>query len=409
MGKVLTDNVLSAIDKLNDIGNELKDYIKEREEVIEIIKLALVSKRNLFFLGETGQAKSFVVKEFNKRIKGSNYMDVLMNKMMDKDELYGRLDIPELVKGNQKVIIDGKLPDSDVVFLDEIFKSNEVVLNTLLKSLNFEDINLEGKVLPSRHLSIFAASNEMPNFKKEEDKILYPLHNRLHLKMITKYIEHKDNFKDAMKAKRLKNNKQINTYIDLEEIKMLNDKVWDIEVPVEIDEIIWDISKEIERKLSRPVSDRKLLESSILLQANALLNKRDKVELVDIKVLEHYLWEFPEEIPVIKEIVKRYSENPIKDKLQGLKALAIEQLQDAYSVFESGDQKAINKTFTKTEKEFFSLHTAIEDLSKDVNTENDTVFVNDILQQFENMYKEFNKKFGYTYTSINEMKARQGF
>jgi hypothetical protein len=35
--------------------------------------------------------------------------------------------------------------------------------------------------------------------------------------------------------------------------------------------------------------------------------------------------------------------------------------------------------------------------------------VEEMLQQFEDMYKQLNEKFGYTYTSIKEMKARQGF
>jgi MoxR-like ATPase len=409
MSKVLDKKVVGAIDKLDAIGTELQGFIKEREEVINMIKLALVAKRNLFFLGETGQAKSFVVKEFNKRIKGSNYMELLMNKMMDKDEIYGRLDIPELVKGNQKVITEGKLPDSDVVFLDEIFKSNEVVLNTLLKSLNYEDINLEGKVLPSRHLAIFSASNELPNFKKEEDKILYPLFNRLHLKMITKYIEQKDNFKEAIKAKRARKSQQIQATIDLDKIKILNEKAWEVEVPEEIDDLLWEISKEIERKLSRPVSDRKLLESSNILQAHALLDKRDVVDVNDIKVLEYYLWEFPEEIPTIKEIIKRYCENPLKDKVMALKAIVVEQLQDAYKIAENGEDKAKNKAFTKAEKEFFQIHTGLEALKQEANTVDDTKMVEEMLQQFEDMYKQLNEKFGYTYTSIKEMKARQGF
>jgi MoxR-like ATPase len=409
MSKVLTNEVINAIGKLDAIGDELKGYIFEREEVIGLIKLALITKRNLFFLGETGQAKTYAVKEFVKRITGANYMELLMNKMMDKDEIYGRLDIPELVKGNQKVITDGKLPDADIAFLDEIFKSNEIVLNTLLKSLNFEDINLEGNIVPSRHLAIFSASNELPNFKKEEDKILYPLYNRLHLKVITKYIEQKDNFKKAIQMKRARAAQKIQHTISLDEIKMLNEKVWEVEVPEEIDELVWEISKEIERKLSRPVSDRKLIETSVILQGYALLQKRDKVEPTDIKILEYYFWEFADEIPVIKEIIKRYCENPLKDKAMALKALAVEQLQDAYKVAESGDDKAKNRAFTKAEKEFFQIHTGLEQLKNEAKTVEDNKMVEEMLKQFEDMYKELNEKFGYTYTSIAEMKKRQGY
>ena len=75
MSKVLTGAVIKAIDKLDAIGEELKTFIVEMDEVIHMIKIALIAKQNLFFLGETGQAKSYTVQNFNKRIIGSNYME----------------------------------------------------------------------------------------------------------------------------------------------------------------------------------------------------------------------------------------------------------------------------------------------------------------------------------------------
>jgi MoxR-like ATPase len=408
MKKVLNADVIGAINKLGAIKTELKGFIKERDEVLDMIVLALVAKRNLFFLGLAGQAKTLAVKAFNQRITGSNYMEVLMNKMMDKDELYGRLDIPELIKGVQKVIIDGKIPDSDVIFVDEVFKGNDLTNNTMLKTYNYEDINLEGNVLPSRHLAVFSASNEIPNFKKEEDKILYPLYDRFHLKMKTEYIQDKNNFKDAIKAKRAMLSQSVINTISLDEIKMLNKAVWGVEVPEEIDELIWDMFKAVEKKLGRPISDRKMIEVSVILQAHALLDMRDKVEPKDMMVCVHYLWDTPEEIPAITEIVKSFCENPMKDKVNGLKALAVEQLQEAYKIAETGDDRSKNKAFTKTEKEFFQLHTGLEQLKASAKTDEENKVCDEMLEIFENMYKELNQKFEYTYLSVAEQKRRSG-
>ena len=124
-----------------------------------------------------------------------------MSKLMDDERIFGKLDLPKFKEGKVEIIIKNKLPDSDIVFLDEIFKSNDIVLNTLLKSMNYEEIDIEGNVFPPRHLTIFSASNELPNFKKEEDKILYPLYNRFHLKMRTENIKEKENYKKVMRAK----------------------------------------------------------------------------------------------------------------------------------------------------------------------------------------------------------------
>ncbi|MCX7904916.1 MAG: AAA family ATPase, partial [Caloramator sp.] len=179
---MLNEKVREKIKKLNLIGDELKGYIVEKDEVIHLIKIALISKRNVFFLGKTGQAKSYTVREFVKRIEGANYFEILMNKMLDTENIFGRLDIPSLIKGEQKIITKGKLPEAHINFLDEIFKSNEIILNSFLQVLNYEEINLEGNIVKPPTIATFAASNEIPDFKKPEDEILYPLYNRLHLK-----------------------------------------------------------------------------------------------------------------------------------------------------------------------------------------------------------------------------------
>jgi MoxR-like ATPase len=409
VSKVLTGAVIKAIDKLDAIGEELKTFIVEMDEVIHMIKIALIAKQNLFFLGETGQAKSYTVQNFNKRIIGSNYMEVLMSKLMDDERIFGKLDLPKFKEGKVEIIIKNKLPDSDIVFLDEIFKSNDIVLNTLLKSMNYEEIDIEGNVFPPRHLTIFSASNELPNFKKEEDKILYPLYNRFHLKMRTENIKGKENYKKVMRAKLAGLDKIIKNTITLEELKMLCDVVGRVDVPENIIDLIWDICKEIERKQSRHVSNRKLTGPLRILQANALLAKRDKVIEKDLMVLEHYLWEFPEEIEPIREIIKRYCDNLLKEQVLAIKAMAVEQLEAAYKDAESVDDiRKKNKIFTKTEKEFFRVHDMLEKLQTEAKTEEDEKIVNEMMQNFEGMYKKFNEKFGFTYTTIAEMKRRQG-
>lgn len=410
MKNSLSQETIKSIDKLNAIGEELKTFIFEKEEVIDLVKIALVAKRNLFILGKTGQAKSYIIENFNKRIINSKYMELLMNKMMDKDELYGRLNILDFSKGVINLITDGKIPDSDVIFLDEIFKSNEIILNTLLKTLNYEDVNLEGVMYPSKHMSVFAASNELPNFKKEEDKILYPLYNRLHLKLVTNYIEDKENFKKAIRAKRNKVAQAIQNTIDISELHALNNEVNSVVVPDEIDDLLWEIAKEIEAKGCETVSDRKLTEASILLQASALLDKRNKVELKDLSVLKYYFWENIEEIEIVKEIIKNLSENPIQNKVNAVRAMMVEQIVDANKTIDeaitSGDKTKAQKEVYKMEGIFFKMHDMYEQLLAAATTESDKKYLSDFEVFLEEEYKKILKKIGLTYVKLSEMKIR---
>jgi MoxR-like ATPase len=54
------------------------------------------------------------------------------------------------------------LPESEVVFLDEVFKSNSAILNALLTLLNERRFTSGGAVLRAPLLSCFGASNEVP-------------------------------------------------------------------------------------------------------------------------------------------------------------------------------------------------------------------------------------------------------
>ena len=65
----------------------------------------------------------------------------------------------------------GKIPEADICFLDEIFKCNDGVLNSLLTALNERKYTNEGRTYPIPVISFFAASNEIPNFNDPQEKI----------------------------------------------------------------------------------------------------------------------------------------------------------------------------------------------------------------------------------------------
>lgn len=408
MSKILTKQVISAIDKLNAIKQEIGYSLLEKEELLDLIALALVGKRNLFILGKKGQAKTKAIDEFAKRITNANYFKTVMNKLIDKDELFYRLDIPSMVKGEVKVITDKKIPEANITMLDEIFKSNEVILNSLLSSFNHEPITLEGTVYNPPIISHFSASNEIPNFKKEEDKILEPLYDRLHLKIVTNYIENRDNYKLAIKRKRESIGAVPKNTMTLEELTLLNEKVTQVEVTEAIDDLFWEICEEIKRKLNVEISDRRKIEMSVIIQSQALISKREVTIPEDLKILKYYLWDDPNDIDVINEIITRYSENPLKDKFMSLKAMAIEILDEALKSATSTEIKTKNRAFNKAEKEIFNTHSMLEKIESEVKTLEDKKMFSETLSQFDEIYSKLNKAFGFSEMTIREMKDRQG-
>ena len=80
------------------VMQEINGKIAEREELIQMIALAMLSGRNLFILGTPGQAKSFAVNEFRGRITGAKQFERLLSKQTDEEALFGRLDLASLIR-----------------------------------------------------------------------------------------------------------------------------------------------------------------------------------------------------------------------------------------------------------------------------------------------------------------------
>jgi len=118
-----------VIDRLkSDIEVPLKNRFVGREEVIDLITLAAVAGEHLFLLGPPGTAKSAIIRAFAQRING-RYFEYLLTRFSEPNELFGPIDLAKLRDGVVATVTTGMLPEAEFVFLDELFKSNVVVIS----------------------------------------------------------------------------------------------------------------------------------------------------------------------------------------------------------------------------------------------------------------------------------------
>lgn len=111
---------------LNEKMQAVMDYVKsnvaERDELVHYIALSLLTKKNLFVLGDTGQSKSQVIDLFRQCIQGARQFKVLMSKQIDQEQLFGRLDLSSIVPGHvSRSIID---KDQTCLELEEKLKKS---------------------------------------------------------------------------------------------------------------------------------------------------------------------------------------------------------------------------------------------------------------------------------------------
>lgn len=152
----------SGAQKLRAIGNELNNMFFERDEVINNAMRALAIGQSMLLLGPPGTGKSNLTEELCSRIEGGTFFQWLLNRTSDPSEILGPYSIKAMEQDRFLRVTNGKLPEAHIVFLDEIFKCNEPTLNIMLPLINEKKFYNDGVAVPVPLISMFAASNELP-------------------------------------------------------------------------------------------------------------------------------------------------------------------------------------------------------------------------------------------------------
>jgi MoxR-like ATPase len=119
-------------------------------------------------VGKPGTAKSDLILKFCQAIgvPEDAYFEYMLTKFTEPSQIIGPIDIDRLKQGTYWRRTEGKLPEACVAFLDEIFKSNSAILNTLLTIINERKYYQDGKPVPVNLVMLFAATNEIPEFSE---------------------------------------------------------------------------------------------------------------------------------------------------------------------------------------------------------------------------------------------------
>ena len=428
--------------------DEVATEAAERDELIQCIAVALLAKKNLFILGDTGQAKSYCINAFRKRITGAKQFERLMSKQTDEEQLFGRLDLSSIIPGNMphselekdtsysvklnevkkayeqyeidgkaeslkkahglakelcaikeivcavkdtspKIITEGKIPDSHIIFLDEIFKSNDGILNSLLTALNERVYTNEGQTMNIPAISFFSASNEIPDFSEPENQILKPLYDRFDLKVVAE----KANRQAILKQKQTPAVNANPTTITLKELCEMQNEVKRVKVPDSINELMDDILCALRRKEIH-ISDRKFFNFTPIVQAAAYINGHDTVSAEDLMILKNYFWTTPAERDTISDVLSEICANPIQSRINDLIAMADEAFEEFKVDIEN--RRAFKKLRTELIKVFGDLQ------SIECTSDTDRDKINDACVQLEALSRQMYEMKGFTVIPLKE-------
>lgn len=284
-----------------DVRAALNQYHMERREEIDISLWATLSGFHVSLIGPPGTAKSMLLRDISRTLDGATYKELLMTKFTTPEELFGPWNIPELQNGKYVRILDRMVPEAHFVFLDEFFKANHAVQNTLLTIMNERIFHNGPDTIDVPLITLFAASNEMPDGEE-----LWALFDRFHFRKVVGYIKEPSNF---VKMLQLNGNPRELPEITFDQLHEAQKAVYEVDVPDIVQETLVTVRDDLGSQ-GIIASDRRYLQAVHAMKASAWLEGRDYVDDDDFKVLIHMMWTNPGDVRKVERLILEHT-NPL--------------------------------------------------------------------------------------------------
>jgi len=308
--------------RINNMRKDLHRYWVDKDALIDLMAVSTLAQEPLLLVGKPGTAKSDLVVKFVQALgldtESEDYFEYMLTQFTEPGEIIGPIDINLLKDGRYMRRISGKLPQAKIVFLDEIFKSNSAILNTLLTVINERKFYQDGKPTRVPMRMLFAATNEIP-----DNAELAALRDRFTLKAESRSV--RGYAFDELLAKGMQNEvykaagqrpwAERASLEDFLKLKVYMDHIFGSELdggthhrsryfPDDVYRLFVRILKALEKEFRYEVSDRKVIKLYKLIRTRAFLMHGGVVSKSDL-VLLRYVSDRAEDLDAMRELVDR--------------------------------------------------------------------------------------------------------
>ena len=314
MGRKVKENTLftdkpSVKEHIAKLIEEMSKGLYEKQHIMAVALLSAIAGESIFLLGPPGTAKSMVARRLKLVFKEAQSFEYLMSRFSTPDEIFGPVSISKLKnEDSYERLVEGYLPDAEVVFLDEIWKAGPAIQNALLTAINERIFKNGSDTLRLPMKALIAASNELP----AEDEGLEALWDRFLVRMVSNCIRNEKTFYKMVRGKTIEEPTIPESYlIDDALYHKWSESICEIEITDEVCQLVTHIRKSLaeqQKKEEIPtldyyISDRRWKKIFHLMQASAFLNGRHALDVTDCILPIHCLWNKVDTIPTVLDAV----------------------------------------------------------------------------------------------------------
>jgi MoxR-like ATPase len=299
---VLDGELMRVGAKLREVGRSLEQRFLGKEELVRLMLVALAGGEHMLLVGPPGTAKSALVRHL-ARLIDARYFEYLLTRFSEPSELFGPVDIKAFREGSYLRRTEAMLPEAEIAFLDEIFKSNSAILNSLLTLLNERRFFTGSRTVKVPLCSLYGATNEIPN-----DDALSAIFDRF---LIRARSENLDSFHfhglvergvRAEVALATAADENIRPLVSVADLRLVHRRVEALLVFPEdflarYKGLIFQMRSE-----GISISDRRVVKLLKLFAASALIDGRPQVNDSDLFVLKH-VWNSVDQAPLLADLV----------------------------------------------------------------------------------------------------------
>ncbi len=341
------------VTKLKKYFDSFKNIYTGRERTIDIIMYAMLQKAHTLFFGVPGTAKTSIPNSIFQGItKSGTTFEVQMTAFMAEDALFGPYNIKKMRdEGILEHNVQGMLPEATFALFDEMLDANPAVLRSLLSSLNERQMVKGRQVLDLPLHMAYCATNIDPYVFLKRNPQAWAVFDRISFLDRISYLDTADEISEMVKRFQYRTTMYSQETIDISDINALCDYILlpptliqdqlvlmkyaeaVVEYRQKRAEKMLELEKESQQKMQNreydidykgiifsQISDRRICWASQMLEVNAVLNGRIKVQPEDMYAAHFLLG--------TSEVEKEIWDAVVKVKIEEINELKRNQLSD---------------------------------------------------------------------------------